>query len=74
MKGCIFIVMAAIIIKSDNTKNLRLLADLAQRLGDQAAAINADMMEDLLLGELMNREKTGRKADKQKVLKTLGLK
>lgn len=74
MKGRIFILMAAIIIKSDNAKNLRLLADLAQRLGDKATSINAEMLEDLLLGELMNREKTGRKADKQKVLKSLGLK
>jgi hypothetical protein len=65
--------MAAIIIKSDNAKNLRLLADLAQRLGDQATAINAEALEDLMLGELMNRQKTGTKADKQKVVKMLGL-
>ncbi len=65
--------MAAIIIKSDNAKNLRLLADLAQRLGGQATSVNADTLEDIMLGELMNREKTGTKADKQKVLKMLGL-
>ena len=65
--------MAAIIIKSDNAKNLRLLASLAKRLGDQATSVNAEALEDLMLGELMNRQKTGGKADKQKVLKMLGL-
>lgn len=65
--------MAAIIIKSNSAKNLRLLTDLAQRLGDQAAPINAEALEDLMLGELISREKTGIKADKQKVLKMLGL-
>jgi hypothetical protein len=65
--------MAAIIIKSDNLKNLKLLADLAQQLGGKAASVNADDVEDLLLGELMNREKTGRKANKAKVMKMLGL-
>jgi hypothetical protein len=65
--------MAAILIKSNNAKNLRLLTDLALRLGDQATTVNAETLEDLMLGELMNREKTGKKANKQQVLKMPGL-
>ena len=65
--------MATIITKSENAKNLRLLASLAKRLGDQATSVNAEALEDLMLGELMNRQKTGEKADKQKILKMLGL-
>ena len=63
--------MAAIIIKSDNLKNLRLLTSLAKKLGDTATSINAEALEDLLIGEWMNREKTGKKADKQKDLKMM---
>jgi hypothetical protein len=65
--------MAAILIKSDNAENLRLLTDLARRLGGQATSVNAEILEDVMLGELINREKTGKKADKQKALKMLGI-
>lgn len=64
--------MKAILIQSDSPQALRLLADLAARMGEHATPINAALLEDLALGELINREKTGEAADKQQVLKMLG--
>ena len=50
--------MGAIVIKTD-TKSNRLLKALAEKLGGRAFAIDDDKFEDLALGALMDKEKTG---------------
>lgn len=65
--------MKALLIQSDNPQALQLLADAAARMGGHATPIDADLLEDLALGELMNHEKTGEQADKQGVLSMLNL-
>ena len=52
--------MGAIIIKSDNTKHLKLLAELAEQLGEKVGRLTTAQMEDLHLGLLMKKEKTGK--------------
>jgi len=66
--------MAALIIESKNPKNLKLLADLARQLGDTAKSISANDVEDLLLGAVMDREKTGMYVSKDEIMKKLVVK
>lgn len=63
--------MATLIIESSDPKNIKLLTELAKKLGDRVKSINASETEDLLLGDLMTAEKTGEYVDKVDVMKAL---
>lgn len=65
--------MSAIIIKS-NKQNNKLLADLAKKLGGNVIDINDIQFEDMLLGKLMDEEKTGKTVSKKSILKKLASK
>lgn len=60
--------MAALIIKSKNPENLRLLAEIAKKMGDTAHTINLDDMEDFVFGEMMNEAKTGKTVSREDVI------
>ena len=62
--------MGAILIKS-NKQNNKLLADLAKKLGGNVIDINDIQFEDMLLGKLMDNEKTGKTVSKKSILKKL---
>ena len=66
--------MAALIIKSKNPENLRLLAEIAKKMGDTAHTISLDEMEDLVFGEMMNEAKTGKTVSREEVMKILNVK
>jgi hypothetical protein len=66
--------MAALIIKSKNPENLRLLAEIAKKMGDTAQTISLNDMEDLVFGEMMNKAKTGKTVSREEVMKTLNVK
>jgi hypothetical protein len=51
--------MGAIVIKSDNAKNLKLLAALAEQLGESVSKLTESQIEDMQLGMLMKKVKTG---------------
>lgn len=63
--------MATLIIESSDPKNVKLLAELARKLGDRVKSISATETEDLLLGDLMNSMKTGEYVNKADVMKAL---
>ncbi len=66
--------MAAIVIKSDNVKNLKLLAELAAQLGETVNKLTPSQAEDFYLGLLMKKEKTGKTVSSKTVLKFLNSK
>ncbi|WP_257670594.1 hypothetical protein [Parapedobacter tibetensis] len=63
--------MTTLIIESSDPKNVKLLTELAKKLGDRVKSISATETEDLLLGDLMNSVKTGEYVDKADVMKAL---
>ena len=58
----------AILIKVDN-KSSKILKELAERLGGDVTTISEEQYEDVLLGTLMNKEKTGRNASRTAIIK-----
>lgn len=63
--------MAAIVIKSTNRKHLKLLAELAEQLGETVSKLNASEAEDLQLGLLMKKQKTGKAVSRATIFKLL---
>ena len=63
--------MEAIIIKSENIQNLKLLAELARKLGEQVTSINEAQTEDFLFGKLMEQEKTGKEVSREEIMAKL---
>jgi len=62
--------MSAIIIKSDN-QNTKILKELAKKLGADVISINEDLYEDLALGLLIDRSKTGENVSRDSIMKKL---
>lgn len=63
--------MGAIVIKSDNAKNLKLLAALAEQLGERVSKLTVEQLEDMHLGMLMKKEKTGKTVSREEIFKLL---
>jgi len=63
--------MGAIIIKSDNNKNLKLLSALAEQLGETVNKLSPSQAEDIQLGMIMKREKTGKSVSRKSIFKHL---
>ena len=63
--------MGAIIIKADN-KSSKILKELAERLGGDVTTISEEQYEDVLLGVLMEKEKTGKNTSRATIFKKLG--
>lgn len=63
--------MGALIIESSNPKNLKLLAELAKKMGDYTISISKVDIEDLLLGEMMDNAKTRDYVTKEEVMQKL---
>jgi hypothetical protein len=51
--------MGAIVIKADNESN-KILKELAEKLGGNVTQIDEEQYEDIVLGTLMEKEKTGK--------------
>lgn len=62
--------MGAIIIKADNKSN-KILSDLARKLGGNVFNLSEDQYEDLLLGQLMDSQKTGDLVSRESILNKL---
>ncbi|WP_026902497.1 hypothetical protein [Pedobacter glucosidilyticus] len=63
--------MAALIIESKNPENLKILASLAKKLGDNVKSISTDDLEDLLFGEMMQKAETGKYVSKEVLFKKI---
>ena len=62
--------MSAIVIKSDN-QNTKILKELAKKLGADVININEEQYEDLALGLLMDKSKTGETVSRESIMKKL---
>ncbi|MCY1722561.1 hypothetical protein OU798_19585 [Prolixibacteraceae bacterium Z1-6] len=62
--------MGAVVIKIDE-KNNRLISKLVKQLGGKVLSINEEQYEDLALGKLMDKTKTGETASRVAIMKKL---
>lgn len=62
--------MSTILIKA-NKQNNKILAELAKKLGGNVIDLNDEEFEDLMLGKLMDSEKTGKTASRSTIIKKL---
>ncbi len=62
--------MGAIIIKSDS-KNLKLITELAKRLGSDVLKLNNADLEDFTFGELLKESKTGKTESRESIMDKL---
>ena len=66
--------MTAIVIKSDNAKNIKLIASLAEQLGGSVSKLTPSQLEDLQLGLMMDNEKSGKTVSRKAIFKHLDAK
>ncbi len=62
--------MEAIVIQSDS-KTIKILKELAEKMGEKATILSESQMEDLALGKLMNKVKTGNSVSRESIMKAL---
>lgn len=62
--------MGAIVIKNDS-KSLKLISELAKRLGSKVANLNDEQFEDFTFGEMMKEAKTGDLVSRESVMQKL---
>jgi Mg-chelatase subunit ChlD len=60
--------MSTIVINTDS-QNSKILKELAERLGAKVMKLKDDQYEDLLLGALMESEKTGKNVSREMIFK-----
>jgi hypothetical protein len=63
--------MQTIIMNSDSKGNLKLLVELAKKLGIYVKILNEEEKEDLVFFELMENAKTGELVDEATIFKKL---
>lgn len=66
-----FYSMSVILIKTDK-QNSKILSELAKKLGGDVIDMKEDQFEDFMLGNLMDKVKTGKTVPKDSILKKLG--
>jgi hypothetical protein len=62
--------MGAVVIKIDG-KNNRLISKLVKELGGKVISINDEQYEDLVLGKLMDEEKTNELVSREEIMDKL---
>ncbi len=62
--------MSAIVIKADN-QNTKILKELAKKLGADVLNINEDQFENLALGIIMDKVKTGDSVSRESIMNKL---
>ena len=63
--------METLIINTKKEGNAKFILELIQKIGETGRLLTKTEQEDFLLGELMLKEKTGKKVSKATILKTL---
>jgi hypothetical protein len=63
--------METVIIKSKSRSNAELLVEMAKKIGDEAKLLTTEQSEDMALGMLMKKNKTGINVSKKTILKKL---
>jgi hypothetical protein len=62
--------MGAVVIKSDK-KSLRLITELAKRLGGDVVKLNDEELEDFTFGEMMKEARTDKTVGRDTIMKKL---
>lgn len=62
--------MGAIVIKSDS-KSLRLISELAKRLGGEVSKLDNEQLEDFTFGEMLKEAKTGKIVGRETIMQKL---
>lgn len=62
--------MGAVVIKIDK-KNNRLISRLVKELGGEVVSINDEQYEDLVMGKLIDAEKTGENVSRETIMNKL---
>ena len=62
--------MGAIVIKSDS-KSLKLIMEIAKRLGGQVAKLDDEQLEDFTFGEMLKEAKTGKSVSRETIMQKL---
>jgi len=63
--------MATILLEGKSESTIKLLIDLAKKLGLKMSVLDASELEDIKLGQLMNEVRTNELEDEAIVLKKL---
>ena len=58
-------------IRSKSRDNLKLLIELAKKLGESVTTLTDEQMEDLALGNLMKKTKTGKNVSRETIMRQL---
>ena len=62
--------MSALVIKVDSKSN-KIIKELAKKLGGIVLSIDDNQYEDIALGYLMDKEKTGKTVSRDEIMKKL---
>lgn len=62
--------MGAIVIKSDS-KSLKLIMEIAKRMGGQVAKLDDEQLEDFTFGEMLKEAKTGKSVSRKTIMQKL---
>jgi len=62
--------MSALVIKVDSKSN-KIIKELAKKLGGIVLSIDDNQYEDIALGYLMDKEKTGKTVSREEIMKKL---
>lgn len=62
--------MGAIVIKSD-AKSLKLIMEIAKRMGGEVAKLDNEQLEDFTFGEMMKEAKTGKTVSRETIMQKL---
>lgn len=63
--------METIVISSESKSNIKLLKDLAKKLGDSVKTLSNEQLEDLTFGQMLHKAETGNLVNESEVLKKL---
>jgi hypothetical protein len=63
--------METLVIQSKSKVNLKILAELARKLGEHTSEFSGEKSEDFDLGLLMENEKTGKTVTREAIMRKL---
>jgi len=63
--------MDVIVIEPSNESNLRLLVELAKKLGSKVSTLEKEEAEDIALLSLMKKERTGKNVSRSTIMNKL---
>jgi hypothetical protein len=66
--------METLVIQSKSKVNLKILAELARKLGEHTSEFSGEKSEDFDLGLLMENEKTGKTVTREAIMRKLQIK